>query len=198
MIGAESYQNEHIPHPDTYTWFSYLKRLFKRLIFSIKCLILMHIGCIFFLFTKLCNLLIINILYMKIDNIWLVFNLNPLKWWWKDKTDDDVISLNHAFNLYCNKCCKNEHELNGVFEEACAWTAEQCGLCLYAYASAAMCLSCGLHPWSSLSLVERVVPAMVVWLRLRTLCSRGSEISLDHIVLCLYLARCQKQQENRL
>ncbi len=49
-----------------------------------------------------------------------------------------------------------------------------------------------------LSLVERVVPAMDVWLRLRTLCSRGSELSLDHIVLCLCLARCQKRQENRL
>lgn len=44
-------------------------------------------------------------------------------------------------------------------------------------------------------LVERAVPAMVVWLGLRTFCSKGSEISLVHIVLCLCLARCQIERK---
>lgn len=121
---------------------------------------------------------------MNIENIWVLLILNPLEWWWTDKTDG-VISLNHAFSLYCEKCCKNEHELNWMVS---VWAVSVC-----------VCKCCRQHNVDSihdlLSLVERVEPAMLVWLSLRTFCSRGSEISWDHIVLCLCLARCQNDRK---
>jgi len=157
----------------------------------------MHIGCYFFFRNPpndvICWLLIYCIWKLKIFeycSFWILWS--------------DGEQIRQMMTLY-HSICTVISAVKWTWIEWCLWRsmclnsgAELCGLCLYAYASVAMCPSCGLHPWSSLSLVERVVPAMVVWLILRTLCSRGSEISLDHIVLCLCLARCQKRHENRL
>lgn len=98
-------------------------------------------------------------------------------------------------------------ESSGPLEESCMCLNDcvACAICQYSY----VCYSipalqlCGQHDamqTPSISVIfpllfERVVPAMLVWMGLRTFCSKGSEISLVVIVLCLCLARCQNERK---
>lgn len=98
----------------------------------------------------------------------------------------------------------NRIYLNGLFEESYMWVVWAMPVYELQYvqppALPSYCTERDVLYTPSISvifplLVKRAVPTMVVWLSLRTFCSKGSEISLVHIVLCLCLTRCQIERK---